>query len=38
MMAAPTRGTDTSVTILQVNWIALFGDNTGSAVIDSYNL
>jgi len=37
-MKAPTRGTATSVTNLQVNWVALTGDSTGSAIIDSYNL
>jgi hypothetical protein len=37
-MAAPTRGIDTTTTKLQVFWVALEGDETGSSPIDSYNL
>jgi len=35
---APTRGINTSVETLEVNWLALSGDDTGSTEIDSYNL
>lgn len=37
-MLAPTRGINTSVETLEVNWLALSGDDTGSTEIDSYNL
>lgn len=37
-MAIPTRGSATNETQLQVNYLALTGDSTGGATIDSYNL
>lgn len=37
-MQQPTRGPLTSINSLQINWVALQGDLTGSALIDSYNL
>jgi hypothetical protein len=37
-MEVPIRGYDTSFTTLFIDWIALTGDKTGSATIDSYNL
>ena len=36
-MAAPTRG-DTTRTSIGVHWVALSGDSTGGATIDSYEL
>jgi hypothetical protein len=36
-MATPTRGT-TTLTTLEVNWLALVGDGTGGAAVDSYEL
>ena len=37
-MQIPTRGYSTSITTLYIDWLALTGDDTGSAAIDSYNL
>jgi len=37
-MNSPTRGIQTTVSMLVVDWVALTGVSTGSAVIDSYNL
>jgi len=37
-MRAPTRGNATTIDLLQVNWVALTGDDTGSSTILSYNL
>jgi hypothetical protein len=37
-MQAPTRGSQTTVNQLEVYWIGLEGDSTGSSAIDSYNL
>lgn len=37
-MDTPSRGYSTSITTLYVDWVALTGDDTGSATIDSYNL
>lgn len=37
-MDAPTRAYETSKTALIVDWLALVGDETGSASIDSYNV
>ena len=37
-MQTPTRNSLTDVNTLVVDWIALEGDLTGSAPIDSYNL
>jgi hypothetical protein len=37
-METPTRGYSTSISSLYIDWIALTGDDTGSAEIDSYNL
>jgi Fibronectin type III domain len=37
-MQQPTRGPLTSINSLQINWVALQGDLTGSSLIDSYNL
>jgi hypothetical protein len=36
-MAAPTRGA-TTLTTLEVDWLALAGDGTGGAAVDSYEL
>lgn len=37
-MATPTRGGATSVSQVQVEWIALSGDETGGNTVDSYNV
>jgi hypothetical protein len=37
-MKAPSRGINSGVSVLDVQWEALTGFETGSADIDSYNL
>ena len=37
-MQAPTRGSATSETQIEVFWLALTGNSTGGAPIDSYNI
>lgn len=37
-MEKPTRNYETWTNLLWVDWVALSGDSTGSAEIDSYNL
>jgi hypothetical protein len=37
-MAAPTRGSATTETQLQVNWLALTGSSTGGVALDSFNV
>lgn len=37
-MTVPTRNYDTSISLLYIDWVDLTDNDTGSAVIDSYNL
>lgn len=37
-MAAPTRGSGTTESQIEVIWLPLTGDNTGDSPITSYNL
>ena len=37
-MAAPTRGSTTSTTVVEVDWLALSSPANGDSTITSYNL